>query len=57
MQNLLSRGNIDFSGYVVDFAVLDSQTITSPKPLDAHVISLDGIDIPLIQFKKLFYPD
>ena len=56
-ENMLWRGDIDFSGYVVDFAVLDSETITSPKEIEAHVINLDGIAVSVTEFKKLFYPD
>ena len=56
-ENMLQRGDIDFSGYVVYFAVLDSETITSPKELNAHVINLNGIDVTAKEFKKLFYPD
>ena len=44
-ENILWRGNTDFSGYVVDFAVLDSETITSPKEINSHVINLDGIEV------------
>jgi len=50
------QGNINYDGYAVDFAVLDSSEITSPKELDAHVIHLDGIDVSLGTFKQMFYP-
>ena len=50
------QGDISYNGYAVDFAVLDSSEITSPKELDAHVIHLDGIDVSLGTFKGMFYP-
>lgn len=50
------QGDISYNGYAIDFAVLDSSEITSPKELDAHVIHLDGIDVSLGTFKEMFYP-
>ena len=45
------------NGYsrIVDVAVLDSEEITAPKEIDAHVISLDAIDITWDKFLNLFY--
>ena len=54
-------GNNDPNNYltgysrIVDVAVLDSEEITAPKELDAHVISLDARDIDLDKFLNLFY--
>ena len=49
--------NNRLNGYsrIVDVAVLDSEEITAPKELDAHVISLDAIYITLDEFLNRFY--
>ena len=49
--------NNNLKGYsrIVDVAVLDSEEITAPKELDAHVISLDARDISLDDFLNMFY--
>jgi hypothetical protein len=49
--------NNRLNGYsrIVDVAVLDSEEITAPKELDAHVISLDARDITLDKFLNMFY--
>ena len=49
--------NNKLNGYsrIVDVAVLDSEEITAPKELDAHVISLDARDIDLDDFLNMFY--
>ena len=40
---------------IIDFVVLDSKELSSPKELDAHVISLDGIQMDISGFVNVFY--
>jgi hypothetical protein len=46
---------LDGYSRIIDVAVLESDEITAPKELDAHVISLDGIYLTLDKFLNLFY--
>ena len=40
---------------IIDFVVLDSNELSSPKEVDAHVISLDGIAMDISGFLNTFY--
>ena len=49
------QGVLNEYSRIVDIAVLDSEEITAPKEVDAHIISLDAIKLTLDQFLARFY--
>jgi len=52
---LSSNALLSDTSRIIDFVVLDSKELSSPKELDAHVISLDGIAMDISGFMDLFY--
>lgn len=57
----MTQGHVDpkallFSGHSnVDVAVLSSKALHELRPLEAHIIELDGIYMDLLHFFRLFY--
>ena len=52
---LSSNALLSETSRIIDFVVLDSKELSSPKELDAHVISLDGIEMDISGFLNVFY--
>jgi hypothetical protein len=50
-----SNALLSCTSRIIDFVVLDSTELSSPKELDANVISLDGITMDISGFMELFY--